>query len=61
MRIGLMIGPERGRYRTKVQRLQADARWAEEAGVSMVWIPQIPDGFHALTAAVLGRRRDQSH
>jgi len=26
MRIGLMIGPERGRYRTKVDRLRADAR-----------------------------------
>ncbi len=53
MRIGLMIGPERGRYRTKAQRLQADARWAEEAGLSTVWIPQIPDEFDALTAAVL--------
>jgi F420-dependent oxidoreductase-like protein len=53
MRIGLMIGPERGRYRTKVQRLQADARWAEEAGLSTVWIPQIPDEFDALTVAVL--------
>jgi F420-dependent oxidoreductase-like protein len=53
MRIGLMIGPERGRYRSKVQRLQADAGWAEEAGLSTVWIPQIPDEFDALTAAVL--------
>jgi len=53
MRIGLMIGPERGRYRTKAERLQADARWAEEAGLSTIWIPQIPDEFDALTAAVL--------
>ena len=53
MRIGLMIGPERGRYRTKVERLQADARWAEGAGLDTVWIPQIPDEFDALTAAVL--------
>ena len=53
MRIGLMIGPERGRYGTKVQRLQADARWAEEAGLATVWIPQIPDEFDALTAATL--------
>jgi F420-dependent oxidoreductase-like protein len=53
MRIGLMIGPERGRYRTKVQRLQADARWAEQAGLATVWIPQIPDEFDALTAATL--------
>ncbi len=53
MRIGLMIGPERGRYRTKVERLLADARWAEEAGLATVWIPQIPDEFDALTAATL--------
>jgi F420-dependent oxidoreductase-like protein len=53
MRIGLMVGPERGRYATKVDRLRADARWAEEAGLSTVWIPQIPDEFDALTAAAL--------
>ncbi len=53
MRIGLMIGPERGRYRTKVERLQADARWAEEVGLATVWIPQIPDEFDALTAATM--------
>jgi F420-dependent oxidoreductase-like protein len=53
MHIGLMMGPERGRYRTKVERLQADARWAEEAGLATVWIPQIPDEFDALTAATV--------
>jgi F420-dependent oxidoreductase-like protein len=53
MRIGLMIGPERGRYRDKVERLGATARWAEEAGFSSVWIPQIPDEFDALTAVAV--------
>jgi F420-dependent oxidoreductase-like protein len=53
MRIGLMVGPERGRYATKVERMRADARWAEEAGMHTVWIPQIPDEFDALTAAAL--------
>ncbi|HEX6476719.1 MAG TPA: LLM class F420-dependent oxidoreductase [Acidimicrobiales bacterium] len=53
MRIGLMIGPERARYRTKVERLVNDARWAEKTGLASVWIPQIPDEFDALTAAVL--------
>jgi F420-dependent oxidoreductase-like protein len=53
MRIGLMVGPERGRYATKVDRLRADATWAEEAGLSTVWIPQIPDEFDALTAVAL--------
>lgn len=48
-----MVGPERGRYATKVERLQSDARWAEEAGFSTIWVPQIPDEFDALTAATL--------
>jgi F420-dependent oxidoreductase-like protein len=53
MRIGVMVGPERGRYATKVERMLADARWAEEAGLASVWIPQVPDDFDALTAAAL--------
>lgn len=53
MRIGVMVGPERQRYRTKVERLQADVRWAEEAGLASLWIPQIPDEFDALTAAAI--------
>jgi F420-dependent oxidoreductase-like protein len=53
MRVGVMLGPERGRYATKVERMLADARWAESAGLSTVWIPQIPDDFDALTAATL--------
>jgi len=53
VRIGVMLGPERGRYSTKVDRLRADARWAEDAGLASVWIPQIPDEFDALTAAAV--------
>ena len=53
MRIGVMIGPERRRYGTKVDRLLADARWAEESHLASAWIPQIPDDFDALTAAAL--------
>jgi F420-dependent oxidoreductase-like protein len=53
MRIGVMLGPERGRYGTKVERLLADARLAEESGFASVWIPQIPDDFDALTAATI--------
>lgn len=53
MRIGVMVGPERGRYASKVDRLRADARWVEDAGLASVWIPQIPDEFDALTAATL--------
>jgi F420-dependent oxidoreductase-like protein len=53
MRIGVMVGPERGRYRTKIERMVADAQWAEGAGLASIWIPQIPDDFDALTAATL--------
>ena len=48
-----MVGPERGRYSTKVGRMLADAQWAEEAGLASVWVPQIPDDFDALTAATV--------
>ena len=48
-----MIGPERGRYREKVGKLQADAAAAEAAGFTSVWVPQIPDEFDALTAVAL--------
>jgi F420-dependent oxidoreductase-like protein len=53
MRIGVMIGPERGRYAKKVERLRRDARWAEDAGLHSIWIPQIPDELDALTMATV--------
>jgi len=53
MRLGVMLGAERGRYASKVERLEADARAAEADGFSSVWIPQVPDDFDALTAATL--------
>ncbi|HSO97090.1 MAG TPA: LLM class F420-dependent oxidoreductase [Acidimicrobiia bacterium] len=56
MRIGLMIGPERGRYREKVNKLVAGAEAAEAAGFTSIWVPQIPDEFDALTAVALMAR-----
>lgn len=53
MRIGLMVGPERNRYATKVERMLSDATWAEDHGLASVWIPQVPDEFDAMTAAAL--------
>ena len=53
MRVGLMVGPERGRYATKVARMRDDVLWAEASGLDTVWIPQIPDEFDALTAATI--------
>jgi F420-dependent oxidoreductase-like protein len=53
MRLGLQVSADRGRYATKVEKLQADARWADEAGLDTVWTPQIPDEFDVMTAATL--------
>jgi F420-dependent oxidoreductase-like protein len=53
VRIGLMIGPERGRYRHKVAQLVADAQAAERDGFTSLWVPQIPGDFDALTAIAL--------
>lgn len=53
MRIGLMIGPEKGRRRDKVTQLIADAQEAERAGFTSLWMPQIPGDFDALTAVTL--------
>jgi F420-dependent oxidoreductase-like protein len=53
MRIGLMIGPERGRYRHKVAQLVADAASAEAAGFTSIWVSQVPGDFDAFTAITL--------
>ncbi len=53
MRIGLMMGPERGRYRDKVAQLAADAAAAERAGFDSIWVPQIPGDFDAFIAITL--------
>src|ERR1700677_2254306 len=53
MRMGLQVSADRGRYATKVEKLQADARWADEAGLDSVWTPQIPDEFDVMTAVTL--------
>jgi F420-dependent oxidoreductase-like protein len=53
MRIGLMMGPERGRYRQKVSQLIGDAQAAEQAGFTSLWVPQIPGDFDAFTAITL--------
>jgi F420-dependent oxidoreductase-like protein len=53
MRIALMSGPEKGRYRHKVAQLVADAEAAERDGFTSIWIPQIPGDFDPLTAITL--------
>jgi F420-dependent oxidoreductase-like protein len=53
VRIGLMIGPEKGRYRDKVAKLIEAAVAAENAGFASIWVPQIPNDFDAMTAIAL--------
>ncbi|HEX5094395.1 MAG TPA: TIGR03564 family F420-dependent LLM class oxidoreductase [Acidimicrobiia bacterium] len=53
MRIGLMIGPDRGHKPTKAQRMVDAAVKAEEQGFASIWVPQIPYDFDALTAIAL--------
>ncbi len=57
VRIGVMIGPERGDTTRKVTRMLDDIEWAESAGLDTAWIPQIPTDFDALiTVALMGSR-----
>ncbi|HWP65961.1 MAG TPA: TIGR03564 family F420-dependent LLM class oxidoreductase [Candidatus Limnocylindria bacterium] len=53
MRLGLLIGADRGRYRHKVAQLVGDAEAAEGAGFTSVWVPQVPGDFDAFTAITL--------
>ena len=53
MRIGVMIGPERGDSARKAARMLADVEWAETAGMATAWVPQIPSDFDALLAVAL--------
>jgi F420-dependent oxidoreductase-like protein len=56
VKIGLMIGPEKGQYREKVARLIGAAERAEREGFTSIWVPQVPNDFDALTAiALMGR------
>jgi len=53
VRIGVMIGPERGDSSRKVVRMLDDVEWAEAAGLDTAWIPQVPSDFDALHAVSL--------
>ncbi|MFD0686409.1 TIGR03564 family F420-dependent LLM class oxidoreductase [Actinomadura fibrosa] len=60
MRIGVMIGPERGDAARKAARMVEDVGWAERAGLDTAWVPQIPTDFDALTAvALMGARTER--
>jgi alkanesulfonate monooxygenase SsuD/methylene tetrahydromethanopterin reductase-like flavin-dependent oxidoreductase (luciferase family) len=48
MKIGVMIGPERGDTARKVRRLLEEIAWAEDAGLPTAWVPQVPSDMDAL-------------
>jgi 5,10-methylenetetrahydromethanopterin reductase len=57
MRLGVMIGAERGDMARKVRKFLQDIEWAEAAGMDTAWMPQVPDDFDALTmVALMGTR-----
>ena len=45
MRLGVMIGAERGDMARKVKKLLDDIEWAEAAGLDTAWMPQVPNDF----------------
>lgn len=53
MRLGVMIGAERGDMTRKVNKLAADIQWAEAAGLDSAWMPQVPDDFDCLSMVAL--------
>lgn len=53
MRVGVMIGAERGDMARKVGKLVSDIEWAESAGLDTAWMPQVPDDFDCLTMVSL--------
>jgi 5,10-methylenetetrahydromethanopterin reductase len=53
MRLGVMIGAERGDMTRKVAKLVSDIEWAEGAGLDTAWMPQVPDDFDCLTMVSL--------
>jgi F420-dependent oxidoreductase-like protein len=53
MRLGVMIGAERGDMARKVAKLISDIEWADSAGLATAWMPQVPDDFDLLTMVAL--------
>ena len=61
VRLGVMIGAERGDMARKVTKLVADIEWAEAAGLDTAWMPQVPNDFDCLTMVALMARAHLAH
>ena len=53
MRLGVMIGADRGDMARKISKFLADIEWADSAGLDTAWMPQVPDDFDVLTMVSL--------
>ncbi|MFV8245768.1 LLM class F420-dependent oxidoreductase [Mycolicibacterium peregrinum] len=53
MRLGVMIGAERGDMARKVAKLVSDIQWAESASLDSAWMPQVPNDFDLLSMVAL--------
>src|SRR4029079_9338162 len=57
MRLGVMIGAERGDMARKVKKLLDDIEWAEQAGLDTAWMPQVAHDVDCLTTvSLMGER-----
>ncbi len=61
MRLGVMIGAERGDMARKVSKLVSDIQWAESAGLDSAWMPQVPNDFDLLTMVALMAANTLAH
>lgn len=56
MRIGIFVSSVSGDMRTPLDRVIADAQWAESHGFTTAWVPHVFSSLDALTAlALVGR------
>ncbi len=62
MRIGLMVGPERGRFTPRRSTASAPTPGGpRRPGFASIWVPQIPDEVRRLHDGHPRRHRDQPH
>lgn len=56
MRAGMFVGDSSMGSSCTVDELEAEFRWADEAGLDSVWLPHIPWSLDSMSAAAIGGR-----